>query len=66
MLNLTLSCYSHPNCSDNGAWTHEKLDGGSNGLLRGEKGETWEGGLRYNISAFEGKNSNIIVIFGRL
>ena len=23
------------------------LDGGSNGLLRGEKGSTWEGGLRY-------------------
>ena len=22
------------------------LDGGSNGLLRGEKGATWEGGLR--------------------
>ena len=22
------------------------LDGGSNGLLRGQKGETWEGGLR--------------------
>ena len=23
------------------------LNGGSNGLLRGEKGETWEGGNRY-------------------
>ena len=34
-------------CSDNGAWTEEGLNGGSNGLLRGQKGETWEGGMRY-------------------
>ena len=33
--------------SDNGAWMEKGLDGGSNGLLRGEKGATWEGGLRY-------------------
>ena len=33
--------------SDNGAWTEKGLDGGSNGLLRGQKGETWEGGMRY-------------------
>ena len=32
--------------SDNGAWMEKGLDGGSNGLLRGEKGATWEGGLR--------------------
>ena len=32
--------------SDNGAWMQKGLDGGSNGLLRGEKGSTWEGGLR--------------------
>jgi len=32
--------------SDNGAWTEKGLDGGSNGLLRGQKGETWEGGMR--------------------
>jgi arylsulfatase A-like enzyme len=32
--------------SDNGAWMEKDLDGGSNGLLRGQKGETWEGGLR--------------------
>ena len=33
--------------SDNGAWTEKGLDGGSNGLLRGQKGETYEGGMRY-------------------
>ena len=32
--------------SDNGAWTDKGLAGGSNGLLRGQKGETWEGGMR--------------------
>ena len=36
-------------CSDNGAWTDKGLNGGSNGLLRGQKGETWEGGMRYEL-----------------
>ena len=45
LLQFDLS-YTIPTCSDNGAWTKEKCDGGSNGLLKGQKGETWEGGLR--------------------
>jgi len=32
--------------SDNGPWTIKKQDGGSAGLLRGAKGDTWEGGMR--------------------
>mmetsp|Transcript_27150 Transcript_27150/g.69963 ORF Transcript_27150/g.69963 Transcript_27150/m.69963 type:complete len:284 (-) Transcript_27150:198-1049(-) len=32
--------------SDNGAWTDQKQFGGNNGMLRGQKGETWEGGIR--------------------
>ncbi len=32
--------------SDNGPWMHQKLEGGSSGLLRGAKGDTWEGGMR--------------------
>jgi arylsulfatase len=33
--------------SDNGAWSEAVgLDGGSNGLLKGGKGSTWEGGIR--------------------
>lgn len=47
------STHTHPHTlttlttfSDNGAWTEQGLDGGSNGLLRGQKGETWEGGMR--------------------
>ena len=32
--------------SDNGPWKIEGLSGGSAGLFRGEKGETWEGGMR--------------------
>jgi arylsulfatase A len=32
--------------SDNGPWLVKKLHGGSAGLLRGEKGSTWEGGMR--------------------
>jgi len=32
--------------SDNGAWLEEGLNGGSNGLLRGGKSQTWEGGIR--------------------
>ena len=36
-------------CSDNGAWTDKGLNSGSSGLLRGQKGETWEGGTRYGL-----------------
>jgi len=32
--------------SDNGPWWHMKLHGGTAGLLRGAKGDTWEGGMR--------------------
>lgn len=32
--------------SDNGPWTYLKNHAGSAGLLRGLKGETWEGGMR--------------------
>jgi arylsulfatase A len=32
--------------SDNGPWTSMGIDGGSAGLFRGQKGETWEGGMR--------------------
>lgn len=42
---MSLSSSSSCN-SDNGAWVDQKQDGGSNGLLRGQKGETWEGGMR--------------------
>jgi arylsulfatase A len=38
--------------SDNGAWTDKGLAGGSNGLLRGQKGETWEGGMRIPAIAY--------------
>jgi arylsulfatase A-like enzyme len=35
-------------CSDNGSWLDEKAPDahGSNGILRGKKGELWEGGIR--------------------
>ena len=45
-LTLTHSLFALCPISDNGAWMEKGLDGGSNGLLRGEKGATWEGGLR--------------------
>ena len=32
--------------SDNGPWLKQKLQGGSAGLLRGGKFNTWEGGIR--------------------
>jgi len=32
--------------SDNGPWYAQRLNGGSSGLLRGAKGDTWEGGMR--------------------
>jgi arylsulfatase A-like enzyme len=32
--------------SDNGPWISQHLEGGSAGLLRGGKGDTWEGGMR--------------------
>lgn len=32
--------------SDNGPWWHMNLKGGTAGLLRGAKGDTWEGGMR--------------------
>ena len=32
--------------SDNGPWHMYKVQGGSEGLLRGAKGSTWEGGMR--------------------
>lgn len=32
--------------SDNGAYAEEKFDGGSSGLFRGNKAQTWEGGFR--------------------
>lgn len=32
--------------SDNGPWMSRNLRGGSAGLLRGAKGDTWEGGMR--------------------
>ena len=32
--------------SDNGPWTTQKQKGGNAGLLRGAKGDTWEGGMR--------------------
>ena len=49
-LHIHTSAHTHAHTlttfSDNGAWTEQGLDGGSNGLLRGQKGETWEGGMR--------------------
>ena len=58
-------------CSDNGAWTEEGLNGGSNGLLRGQKGETWEGGMRYGyvelcICCTLKEKSCYLVFVGRL
>ena len=40
----TLLCF----CSDNGSWLDENAPDahGSNGVLRGKKGELWEGGIR--------------------
>jgi len=32
--------------SDNGPWITQNQEGGSAGLLRGAKGDTWEGGMR--------------------
>lgn len=32
--------------SDNGPWMVKKLHGGNAGMLRGAKGDTWEGGMR--------------------
>ncbi len=32
--------------SDNGPWITQNQNGGSAGLLRGAKGDTWEGGMR--------------------
>lgn len=32
--------------SDNGPWLTQKLNGGSSGILSGEKGDTYEGGFR--------------------
>ncbi len=32
--------------SDNGPWASKLQEGGSSGLLRGAKGQTWEGGMR--------------------
>jgi len=32
--------------SDNGPWAWQGVNGGSAGLLRGNKGSPWEGGLR--------------------
>ncbi|MFC1537215.1 sulfatase [Gemmatimonadota bacterium] len=32
--------------SDNGPWMSQKLHGGNAGMLRGAKGDTWEGGMR--------------------
>ena len=32
--------------SDNGPWMTQNLKGGSAGMLRGAKGDTWEGGMR--------------------
>ncbi len=32
--------------SDNGPWITQNQNGGSSGLLRGAKGDTWEGGMR--------------------
>lgn len=32
--------------SDNGPWMTQNLTGGTAGLLRGSKGDTWEGGMR--------------------
>ena len=43
---LLLYEFLYSSYSDNGAWTRKELDGGSNGLLRGQKGETYEGGIR--------------------
>lgn len=37
--------------SDNGPWTIMKQDGGTTGLLRGGKGDTWEGGMRVPFAA---------------
>ena len=39
-------------CSDNGAWIDKRLNSGLNGSLRGQKGETWEGGTRYKLLYF--------------
>ena len=46
MVALMVLYYMFFHYSDNGAWMDKKLDGGSNGLLKGQKGETWEGGMR--------------------
>ncbi len=38
--------------SDNGPWKTQELEGGSSGELRGEKGSTWEGGMRVPAIAY--------------
>ncbi len=38
--------------SDNGPWKTQELEGGSTGELRGEKGSTWEGGMRVPAIAY--------------
>jgi len=39
--------------SDNGPWVTKDLRGGTAGLLRGAKGETWEGGVRAPAIAWQ-------------
>lgn len=38
--------------SDNGPYAEEKYDGGSSGLLKGNKAQTWEGGMRVPMIAW--------------